>query len=54
MNVVLTASGQYIEIQTSAEGSPFSRQELNTLLEYASIGVSSLLNLQDEIIQMHK
>jgi len=54
MNVVLTASGQYIEIQTSAEGSPFSRQELNTLLDYASIGVGSLLNLQDEIIQMHK
>ena len=54
INVVMTASGDYVEIQSSTEGSPFSRQELNTLLEYASIGISSLLNLQDEIIQMHK
>ena len=54
MNVVMTASGHYIEIQSSAEEAPFSRQELNTLLDFASNGISSLLNQQDEIILMHK
>lgn len=54
MNVVMTASGQYIEIQSSAEAAPFSLQEFNTLLDLASQGINSLLNLQDEVIHKYK
>lgn len=52
MNIVQNASGNFIEIQSSAEGDSFSRQEFNLLLDYACIGISSLLELQDEIVQM--
>jgi len=53
MNIVCTESGEYIEIQTSAEGAPFSRQDLNVLLDYGSIGINSLLNVQNEIMLLH-
>ncbi len=52
MNIVQNASGYFIEIQSSAEGALFSRQEFNLLLDYAAIGISSLLTQQDEAIQM--
>jgi ribonuclease PH len=53
MNVVMTALGQYIEIQSSAEAAPFSLQEFNKLLDLASQGISSMFNFQDEVIQKY-
>lgn len=38
MNVVMTDAGRFIEIQGTAEGAPFSRDELNTLLALAEKG----------------
>ncbi|HMC53358.1 MAG TPA: ribonuclease PH [Acidimicrobiales bacterium] len=43
MNVVMTASGRFIEVQGTAEGMAFSRNELDQLLGLAEKGIASLL-----------
>ena len=46
MNVVMTASGGLIEVQGTAEGAPFSRTELDGLLELATLGINHILQAQ--------
>ncbi len=46
MNVVMTGSGRYIEVQGTAEGLPFSRSELDSLLELAADGIGRIVDLQ--------
>lgn len=46
MNVVMTGSGGFIEVQGTAEGAPFAREELNALLALAEQGISELVALQ--------
>ena len=46
MNVVMTGSGKYIEIQGTAEREPFDRDLLNELLDLAAAGCSELTALQ--------
>lgn len=46
MNVVMTGSGKFIEIQGTAEHAPFDRTELDTLLELAAQGNATLARLQ--------
>ena len=46
MNVVMTGAGHYIEVQGTAEGVAFSRQEMDTLLALAEKGVRELVHLQ--------
>jgi ribonuclease PH len=46
MNVVMGESGAFIEVQGTAEGAPFDRQELNSLLDLASDGVMELVARQ--------
>ncbi len=46
MNVVVTGSGKFIEVQGTAEGAPFDRDELNALLDIALLGNSELANVQ--------
>jgi ribonuclease PH len=46
MNVVMTGNGQMIEVQGTAEDEPFSRPDLDRLLELAGHGVGQLVNLQ--------
>lgn len=43
MNVVMTGSGGFVEVQGTAEGTPFSRTELDSLLELAAAGVAQLV-----------
>lgn len=45
MNVVMTASGRFVEIQGTAESVPFSRNRLNKLLELAEKGVGELITV---------
>lgn len=45
-NFVMTGSGKLIEIQMSAEGSTFSRDQMNTLLDLAESGVQKLVSEQ--------
>ena len=51
MNVVMTGSGKYIEVQGTAEGEPFSKQELDELLELANQGCQELTRLQLEALK---
>ena len=46
MNVVMTADGGFVEIQGTAEGEPFTRQGMNTMLDLAASGITDLLKKQ--------
>jgi ribonuclease PH len=46
MNVVMTGSGGLIEVQGTAEGAPFSRAEMNALLDLAQKGIQQLIAAQ--------
>jgi len=46
MNVVMTDSGQFIEVQGTAEGHPFSQDEMNQMLALAKKGIGELCELQ--------
>ncbi len=46
MNVVMLGSGHFVEVQGTAEGHPFSREEMDTLLELAKHGISQLSEMQ--------
>lgn len=46
MNVVMTGAGGIVEIQGTAEGEPFTRQQTETLLDLASIGINELIAAQ--------
>jgi ribonuclease PH len=50
MNVVMTGSGEFVEIQGTAEGKTFSRQDLDDLLALAQKGIEELMVLQKDII----
>ena len=45
-NVVMTGSGALVEVQGTAEGEPFSRDQLNDLLDLAEVGVRRLTQIQ--------
>ncbi len=45
-NFVMTGSGAIVEVQGTAEGTPFSRDELNQLLDLAAHGIGRLVDLQ--------
>jgi ribonuclease PH len=46
MNVVCTGDGRFIEVQGTAEGSPFTREEMDDLLMLAGRGIESLIQAQ--------
>jgi ribonuclease PH len=46
MNVVMTGSGGFVEVQGTAEGAPFSRHELDALLGLAGKGIAELVAAQ--------
>ena len=46
-NLVMTGSGQYVEVQSSGEESTFSRNQLNELLALGSKGVNEIIQLQE-------
>ena len=50
MNVVMTASGRFIEVQGTAEGKAFSRGELDELLILAELGIGEIVALQSELV----
>ncbi|MCH7670229.1 MAG: ribonuclease PH [Acidobacteria bacterium] len=45
-NVVMTGDGRLVEVQGTAEGDPFSRQELDAMLDVAAIGIDQLVGFQ--------
>ena len=46
MNVVMTGSGGLVEVQGTAEGMPFSREELDVFLDIAQGGIGQLIEIQ--------
>ena len=50
MNVVMTGSGAFVEVQGTGEGRPFSRQEMEALLAKAEKGIDALISYQKDIL----
>jgi len=50
MNVVVTGRGLFVEVQGTAEGAPFDRRELDSLLDLALGGTEQLTRLQGEAL----
>ncbi|MEO7429915.1 MAG: ribonuclease PH [Acidimicrobiales bacterium] len=50
MNVVMTSMGGFVEVQGTAEGAPYSRAELDTMLGLAEGGINELIALQREMV----
>jgi len=51
MNIVCTGDGRFIEVQGTAEGAPFTREDMDNLLELAKKGIAELVLLQRRAIQ---
>ena len=50
MNVVMTGSGKFVEVQGTAEGDPFDSDQLQGLLELATSGISQIVDLQRTVL----
>ena len=48
MNVVMTGEGALVEVQATAEGAPFTRDELDELLDLASGGIAEIARAQED------
>ena len=46
MNVVMTGAGRFVEVQGTAEGAPFSRDEMSRMLDLAAKGIAELVAAQ--------
>jgi len=49
-NVVMTARGEYVEVQGTAEGQPFAREVIHELLDLAEKGTQELFKLQNQAL----
>lgn len=50
MNVVMTSAGAFVEVQGTAEGAPFTKDELQELLSLAEHGIAQLLEMQQSVV----
>jgi ribonuclease PH len=50
MNLVMTGNGRLVEVQGTAEQSPFSKQDLDDFLALGWSGIQSLIKLQKELV----
>lgn len=50
MNIVMTDTGRFVEVQGTAEGEPFTREQLNALLECAEGALKDVFKAQEEAI----
>ena len=50
MNVVMTESGRFVEVQGTAEGQPFRRDQLEALLDLASTGIEQIIKQQNQLL----
>ncbi|MGH2609772.1 MAG: ribonuclease PH, partial [Tepidiformaceae bacterium] len=50
-NVVMTGADEFVEVQGTAEGRPFSRQSMDQLLDLAREGILRLFELQREAVE---
>jgi ribonuclease PH len=52
MNVVMTGSGGFVEVQGTAEGAPFSHDELTSMLALAEKGIGEIVALQRQVVSV--
>lgn len=52
MNFVMTGSGKFVEVQGTAEGSPFSQKEMDGLLSLAKKGIGDLIQIQKKYVKI--
>jgi ribonuclease PH len=50
MNVVMTADGRLVEVQATAEREPFSREELDAMLDLAAGGIEEIVAAQNDAV----
>ncbi|HWI54216.1 MAG TPA: ribonuclease PH [Desulfobacteria bacterium] len=50
MNIIMTESGKFVEVQGTAEDSPFSKEELESLISFGNNGVNHLIAIQKEAL----
>ena len=50
MNVVMTGAGGIVEVQGTAEGEPFTRQQMNVLTDLAEAGIRQLIAAQQSAL----
>lgn len=50
MNVIMTGSGDFIEIQGTAERKPFSKEKMDAMLEFAKKGIGELFIVQRKLV----
>jgi ribonuclease PH len=50
MNVVMTAAGAFVEVQGTAEGVPFTRAQMDSLIALATAGIAELVRKQKEAL----
>lgn len=50
-NVVMTSKGEFVEVQGTAEGKPFSKQAINDLISLAEKGIRQLFEVQQAVIK---
>ena len=51
MNIVMTSSGKFVEVQGTAEGEPFSTEHLNALLSCAQVALKVVIKEQNLVIE---
>lgn len=51
MNVVMNNAGHFVEVQGTAEGHAFRREELDSLLDLAKLGIDHLLMMQEKVLR---
>ena len=52
MNVVMTSTGEFIELQASAEGQTYSKNQLDALVALAETGIAPLISAQQELVNI--
>ncbi len=53
LNVVMTGNGQLVEVQGTAEEKPFTRTQMNQMMDYAEKGILELVRLQRRTVTAH-
>jgi len=53
-NVVMTGEGKFIEVQGTAEGEPFARESMNSLIDLARDGIGELMKIQRAVLNQAK
>jgi len=51
MNVVMLGNGRFVEVQGTAEGAAFTREEMDELLELAKTGIAQLISMQRAVLE---